>query len=281
MKWTRPALSTTGGFAYSLGNSLYIPLTSFSNSRTLPETRGPNFLLPPAAVAALCRVRDAEHGTDHFKDWCQWLDGHESPVKLPPAALDPFESQSSFLGETTASNKSNIIFSDRVGRRPTVAELLHDLEAIRDFDRFRSIVIAGEGEPTLRMASLEALVHGIGEMIRKNSIITTSIRVTTNGLAAVDCTTRLFACGVSSVSVALMTHDAAQYETLMMSGKKDEDQTVAHVQVQNFIRAAVRTGLQVEVTAVNRPDVDKEATSALALSLGVVPSAVRWRPFFP
>ena len=41
-------------------NTLYVPFTSFCNTRTLPQIRGPNFRLPPNVVAALCRVRDEE-----------------------------------------------------------------------------------------------------------------------------------------------------------------------------------------------------------------------------
>ena len=51
---------------YSLGNDLYVPLTSRCNTVTLPETRGPNFLLPASVAASLCRVRDLEHGTQQW-----------------------------------------------------------------------------------------------------------------------------------------------------------------------------------------------------------------------
>ena len=81
-------------YTYLLSNSssstLYVPLTSFCNSATLPQTRGPNFVLPPEAVAALCRVRDAELRQAKWDFWCRWLDQQETLQKLPPTPETSF-----------------------------------------------------------------------------------------------------------------------------------------------------------------------------------------------
>jgi hypothetical protein len=104
-----------------------------------------------------------------------------------------------------------------------------------------------------------------------------------------------------------MTGDSNQYQALvqpmvwipsptttkMMMTKEDEDgksslttmatssRTTAHDLVCHFIqRAAEMDGLEVEVTAVDRNDVDKAKLEALVQSLGVH-TPVRWRPYFP
>jgi len=55
-----------------------------------------------------------------------------------------------------------------------------------------------------------------------------------------------------------------------------------HGIVCDFVRAAVDAGgdgMSVEVTAVDRPDVDRTRTEELAARLGV--SELRWRSYFP
>jgi Zn-dependent peptidase ImmA (M78 family) len=54
----------------------------------------------------------------------------------------------------------------------------------------------------------------------------------------------------------------------------------AHERLCSFIASALACDLQVELTAVERPDVDKVKTQELATQLGVT-TQVRWRPYFP
>ena len=239
-----PTLS--GGFTYSLGHSLYVPLTSRCNSLTLPQTRGPGFLLPAQVVASLRRVRDAEEGTERWTQFANWLDAEEERQSLP----EPME---------------------RVDRswlspgRPTVTELLSEIP-----ENSSSIVIAGEGEPTLRMAALEELVT----KLRRQQPSDCHIRVTSNGLFPV--AHQLALCGVDSVSVALMTHDPEQYNDLMQP-------TCDHgyERVLEFVTQAQKEGLKVELTAVDQPGVDQDKTNKMAKSLVGIENPVRWRPFFP
>lgn len=79
-----------------------------------------------------------------------------------------------------------------------------------------------------------------------------------------------------------MTADSSQYKELMkpVLFTKDSNKKEAHAMVCDFIQQAVTCQLQVEVTAVDRPDVDKRATRQLAADLGVT-LPVRWRPYFP
>ena len=94
------------------------------------------------------------------------------------------------------------------------------------------------------------------------------------------CARQMKEAGVSGVSVALMTASPDLYDELMMPCLSDTISTPAHEMVCNFIVSALDVGLGVEVTGVDRADVDKAATEELAKTLGVA-DPVRWRPYFP
>jgi hypothetical protein len=282
-------------YCYSFcSNSLYIPLTCQCNSLTLPETRGPGFTLPAVVVASLCRVRDEqaqiEGRAPKWTQWCEWLDSqaelskHRLPNRLDESDLD--FGLDKYLREIS---------------KPTVTDLLDEIVS-SDISKWDSIVIAGEGEPTLRLDALIKLVHQL-HRIKSLKVIDIqnpvkeqkpSIRVVTNGLLGSKKTTELldavrYKVGDSEYrmidlcSVALMTHDIEQYDDLMrpnygsisLQGNKR-----AYHFVQDFIRSCLDAGVKVEATAVSRPDVDKEATEKAAAALGIS-LPVRWRTFFP
>eukprot|EP00592_Proboscia_alata_P013082 CAMPEP_0194388636 /NCGR_PEP_ID=MMETSP0174-20130528/99639_1 /TAXON_ID=216777 /ORGANISM="Proboscia alata, Strain PI-D3" /LENGTH=212 /DNA_ID=CAMNT_0039180117 /DNA_START=343 /DNA_END=981 /DNA_ORIENTATION=- len=173
---------------------------------------------------------------------------------------------------------------------------------------FDAFVLAGEGEPTLRLPAILALADFIrGKLSSSNQI---PIRVVTNGLtyaipeyyigeSCVDPILQMKDAGVTSLSVALMTASPSQYDDLMKpveltrlknkiqlkwrSNSKEylQNEAVrAHDLVCEFIHSAVLAGFDVEVTGVDRPDVDKFKAEALALHLGVT-KQFRWRPYFP
>ncbi|EEC46282.1 predicted protein [Phaeodactylum tricornutum CCAP 1055/1] len=254
MKWTK---TLTSCFTYRIGKSLYVPLTSRCNSRTLPLTRGPNFLLPPEVVVALCRVRDAEGNASQWKHWCIWLETQERKQKLPEPSDDAFVVE---------------LPSDFLSGRPTVEELLMEIQEI-NLSEFESIVIAGEGEPTLRFNILSKFVQHVQELCDL------PVRLSTNGLLSSTRAKDLVECGVDSVSVALMTSDADQYDNLMNPQLPSECSSRAHQMLCDFVIAAQKAGLQVELTAIDRPEVDREQTQALSTRLAGVD--VRWRSYFP
>ena len=168
-----------------------------------------------------------------------------------------------------------------------------------------SIVIAGEGEPTLLLEDTFELVRRIRSFAEtlpaypgKNP---PAIRLTTNGLVVpsiaqeeqpqqIAITTsgygnlpqRLWDSGVSRISVGLLTWNAKQYDDMMEPILVHGTSQTGFDVVCNFIQEAVRVNgdLEVELTAIDRPDVDKAKTEALAESLGVR-MPVRWRPYFP
>jgi hypothetical protein len=367
----------TSYFTYTLGRDLYVPLTSKCNSLTLPQLRGTNFTLPSHVVAALCRVRDSEatdvseseligreqlqSSSSKWSGWCSYLDTQDGHQKLPP----PDGPSVHFLIEDCTMMMMNMMSGgkeeQRQRRNPQIDDLFYEVQQHllsnnnNDADdainnpstmtttrtRPESIVLSGEGEPTLRwddMLQLSKKIHDT--MVSSTSSSSTSInkipiRLTTNGLLGNVRTPRLgrrrkqkgssdhdyesitivdlpmmvqsmVQCGISKVSVGLMTNDPQQYDdivlpqlvtattsTMLDDGNGDHDATTtattsssccpgaAHEIVCQFIQEAVQTkGLEVETTAIARDDVDKALTEALSQSLGVM-TPVRWRPYFP
>jgi hypothetical protein len=378
------AAATTTGFTYLLGHhTLYVPLTSRCNARTLPMTRGAQFTLPASVVAALCRVRQAEHGittsstTAEQQQQQQQQYQHDDdnvitllPQKLPEYPYEfissmttrPTSFSSTTSGTTATTQNSGSLWTTTTGR-PTVDELLAEVVSAttrnpnsssgkaQTAEIIQSIVISGEGEPLLRYNSLLSLIQQIrqhlnrvGDINTSNSTnkTTTRIRLTTNGLVdplqATTCAQQLVDAGLDAVSIALMTHNAQQYQEWMQpldrplqivvegggvdiplprSSATFTTTTISPQQQQrpevrlppapfdwvcHFCRAAVQAGLDVELTAVDRPNVDQAATEQLAAQLlnstgsnssknSAPPasqevkqqqlSVVRWRPYFP
>lgn len=257
MRLTRPLASYY--FTYSIGNNLYVPLTSRSNAKTLPETRGGNFLLGADIVAALCRVRDEEHGTKQWAPWCLYLDTKENKHKLPPAL------------ETVAA-----LPDYKTTGLPSISDLTAQIhEACERQPSLNSIVLSGEGEPTLRLWDMLQLVQDL--KTAPQECTPTTVRLTTNGLvdSPDSVVAKLKTIGIASLSVALMTADSDQYEELMTPAVPG-----GHGRVCRFIEHAVNAGLDVETTGVDRPDVDKVKAEELSRNLHVA-MPMRWREFFP
>jgi hypothetical protein len=274
-------------FCYSIGNSLYIPLTTKCNSLSLPETRGPRFLLSSQTVAALCRFRDAVSSVEDasykpkWQQWCEWLDMQdERSVHKLPELVRP--------KRDIWSNSKTLL------HRRLISELVSEA-CSSDLSRWSAIVIGGEGEPTLQHGALIQVVEGLHQQKdidagRYMKQAFPPIRITTNGLVDTERTNLLLRSlvqrdglrFVDSFSVALMTHTNEQYMTLMqpahdqLSLGNDKPYQV----VCNFIRSVIDSGIEVEVTAIDRIDVDKDATEAAAMALGVT-APVRWRSYFP
>jgi TatD family-associated radical SAM protein len=158
--------------------------------------------------------------------------------------------------------------------QPQVQDLLKEIQdqISHSGNDLSSIVISGEGEPTLRLDDVLSLAKLLADTSSTSSI---PLRLTTNGIVpAADTAEQLKAHGVTQVSVALMTADKAQYDELMKPMIVD-----AQSQVCRFIEQARETGLDVEVTAVDRKEVNKTELEELTQSLNVS-KEVRWRPYF-
>jgi hypothetical protein len=278
-------------FTYTLGKSLYIPLTSRCNSLTLPQTRGVNFVLPNSVISSLLNVRLAE---DHQSDNVSISD-YDSQITLEDRSILP-PNNLSWKVEEPWTNQS-VATSKTIPEFPSThalfQEVKHHLELhVHDID---SIVFAGEGEPTLRLEALETLASQIYCFMKtyntnEMNMMKKPMRIVTNGLVL--CTHpekerknvlhRLLSSGVQTLSIALMTSSPHQYETLMQpigfSCCSDDDSQI-HSKLCELVQDAVRIGFNVELTGVDHEYVDKQLANNLAQELGA--SSFRFRPYFP
>ena len=130
-------------------------------------------------------------------------------------------------------------------------------------ERPPEIIFCGFGEPTYRLTA-------IGNVATKsNAAQAPRLRLNTVGLGSAiwkrDIVPEL-ASRLDSVSVSLNTADPTQWLQLHRPKPAFRDQGFA--QVQEFVRACVRAGLDTTVTAVEFPEVDLAAVRRLAADLG-------------
>lgn len=361
-------------YTYTLGRSLYVPLTSRCNSVPLPQTRGPGFLLPLPAAEALARVRNAElppgpsvlPTTDLYEDW---LEEHDR-VGLPEYDLplvsglyrfgdggDLSESlqrrreiQAAMNASSGGDGGGDAEIDDLL--QPSISSLVDEVSSRLDFDpNFKEVVIAGEGEPTLRMDALLAVARRVRSFRESDAKYSATrrrsagrhlpsylpVRVITNGLVygvpnlgyspqnlERDGMTvvpphrhvvlrDMLDAGISRVSVALNTANRHEYDVIMEpschtgggamvgSGEGRTEDTgnggggesattlmpgTAHDIVCEFVLEAGKLGMEVELTGIDRPGIDKRETDRLArllLSVGRKTRrerAIRWRQYF-
>lgn len=156
----------------------------------------------------------------------------------------------------------------RLPIRPTVDEFMKEINHQIDF--VQEIVIAGEGEPTLVMDKLIKLLQAI-----RTSSAKIPIRINTNGI--VEDSEPIIRCAKDlsiGFSVAVMTDDANVHSQLM-----DVDPG-RHTLMQNFVRKAISAALDIEASAIERPEVNKDSTQHwVTHDLHV--KNLRWRSYFP
>lgn len=167
------------------------------------------------------------------------------------------------------------------GHEPTAAEVAAavNAEAV-DGCPVESAVFSGVGEPLLRLRVLEEVASGL---LTERAW---PLRVNTNGLMpaseAAGVALRLSKAGISTVSVNIATHDPKQYDALMepepLRYSPAFSLPLGHAEVCSFVEACVVQGLQVECTAVTRPEVDVEATSRFVAGLGAIFREQSWHP---
>lgn len=165
------------------------------------------------------------------------------------------------------------------GYEPTAAEIAEVVDAFYDSGASGTIrgmgeedgglVFAGDGEPLLREKVLLQSVRLIKE--KRHGVQT---RITTNGLFPPGVAADLGEAGVNRVTIQLMSADPQQYQRLL----EPEDGKGLGV-VCAFIEKLVEVGVEVEVTAVQRPEVNIGDVRALAMALGAV--SFRARSFHP
>lgn len=141
--------------------------------------------------------------------------------------------------------------------------------AVQDASTFgvdcEEITFAGYGEPLLRYDTIcEAaeLIKDYHKDYHKAAVL----RIKTNGLILsanrTDVASLLKKSGVDKMAIALQTDNATQYAEIMNPQEGGFDDVCA------FVTACTAEGLEVDCTAVERPEVNLEGTRKLALSLG-------------
>ena len=203
------------------------------------------------------------------------------------------------------------------GLRPSIVTIINEVRSRLDTPSvdYDQVVIAGEGEPTLRMDALLAISRAVtrdNSDSNKNKMQKhPAVRVITNGLCCgipnlgylpnnLDRDGTIIPvhrhailrdmtnAGITRLSVALNTANRHEYDVLMEpschTGGSVRPGT-AHDLVCELIVDATKIGMDVEITGIDRPGIDKIETERLARMLLSVRkgdshqrrSAVCWR----
>ena len=150
---------------------------------------------------------------------------------------------------------------------PTAAEVI---ECIRtQEDEPREVVFTGLGEPTLRLDQLLEIVRWLSG----RGIVS---RLDTNGHAQLlhpgrDVVAELAAAGLDRLSVSLNAADVETYDRLCRP-----QHAASFVAVTDFIRDAVRAGLDTTATMVGVPGLQVDGVAELA---GLIGARFRVRPY--
>jgi len=300
-------LCTQPTCTYVLGKSLYIPLTSRSNCYTLPETRGPGFKLPRSVVASLVRVRDYEIRNDQIIHG-----GLLANDGISPGKEGGKDDDHTVLNQTISNSQQDQeekialpkykysrvpswpLFNHDEQLYPTAEMILSEVQNyVQGSDPPKSIVFAGEGEPTLRLQTLMKLSENIKyRMIKSLDDCDCSIRIVTNGIVLANLNhgsrrgilEQLKSKGVDGLSIALMTSCPREYIDLMQPNvcsveAENLNDANSHEKLCELIQDAAQMGFHVECTGVDRSFVDKQMAEMLANELGAY--SFRWRPYFP
>jgi len=246
-------------FTYTLGRSLYVPVTSRCNSVPLPQTRGPNFTLPRDIAETLLRFREAEQpGSVPPEMHEAWLGGFdddgEDRVRMPPYTQvllnSLYPNQTDDLLRTVQDQKRNRELMSSVAAaavpdplQPSIASLIDEVESRIDEGNhsarneggkraYDSVVIAGEGEPTLRMDACLALARRVSSMddplpvrLITNGLVYSipnfgysPFNAERNGILPLHRHTVLrdmLEAGITEISVALNTANRHEYDVMM------------------------------------------------------------------
>ena len=181
------------------------------------------------------------------------------------------------------------------------------IERCKQSPYYDGLVYAGIGEPLLRLDVLEEA----SQRLHTSYGSAFKLRINTNGMvhpgARAAVVARLLGAGISSVSVALASADAAEWERLMQPASfavDDGNSTRGaqrahcsstagtgspasstssrrgprHEHVCGFVSALSAAGCDVECTAVAAPGVELDAVRSLAESLGATFRERSWHP---
>ncbi|MEM2320334.1 MAG: TatD family nuclease-associated radical SAM protein [Candidatus Bathyarchaeia archaeon] len=142
-------------------------------------------------------------------------------------------------------------FRLKLSREPTAEEIIEELKEHISRRRWNEIVFCGFGEPTSRLDCLLKVTKWI-----KKYHPFLKVRLNTNGQAPLlnpgrDVVAELKSAGVDVVSVSLNGHDEETYNRVCRPEFKE-----AYKSIINFIQALKNANIDVEITALNLPEID-------------------------
>ena len=317
---SRAAAAAAFHFTYTIGDTFYVPLTSqcqLNAVTTLPQSRGPGFSLSMDVIRALQNVRKIE-GFDTSTSTSTSGVSDESEKGLVRELLPPIQYSSDGNKDSDQELLVNLLNNDwstifngvDMGGNGKASGLPKDMDKLlikelEDYimhsgikacstqtDFVLRVAFAGEGEPLMRPQELLWFSRKISDLAQSHQC-NLNLRVVTNGIVHPSAAKVLSECGVTGVSVALMTADQQQYQDIMGTTRIDDILSVhykeniddqmcktCHDQVCKFIKEAIHSGLDVELTGLDRADIDKKFAESLGNKLGVDSSRFRWRPYF-
>jgi TatD DNase family protein len=149
------------------------------------------------------------------------------------------------------------------------------LQAIGDPNKYEQIVFCGYGEPLLRLDAVKQIAEELKTKFdSRNSIF--DIRIDTNGQANLFWGKNILPelkGLIDHMTISLNAENAEVYDKICRSvfGK------AAYPAILEFIKEAKKYIPQVEISVVDRPEVDKAACKKIAKELGV---SFRLRPYY-
>ena len=236
------------GIAYILSNTLYLAPTACSPAaRTMRSCRGPSFEDPQSGFATLDPTRFSSR----------------SAAPLPASR----KSQQAATAEDTGFQP--LPPGDVEPTAEELASLVEEFFAACGESSSGEVVFQGNGDP---LEAAAVVIGTVGLVAQRRGGI--PFRLNTLGLCSASTVDALLAsaafgssssgrCRIAEVSVFMPAAEASRYAELLRpcEGRGFDDACT-------FVRRSAQAGVAVEVTAVDRPDVDVAAVEALAMRLG-------------
>ncbi|MEM2593276.1 MAG: TatD family nuclease-associated radical SAM protein [Candidatus Bathyarchaeia archaeon] len=164
-------------------------------------------------------------------------------------------------------------FRLKLSSEPGVERVIEELEKHISRRRWREVVFCGFGEPSIR---LDCLLE-VTKWIKKHHPFL-RVRINTNGHAFLlnpdrDVVRELKRAGVDAVSVSLNGHDEESYNSICRPQFQGSYRSVI-----NFIQALKDANMDVEITAVDLPEINISKIREFAEKVG---AKFRLRDFIP
>lgn len=164
-------------------------------------------------------------------------------------------------------------FRLKLSSEPSAEKVIEELGKHISRRRWREVVFCGFGEPTARLDCLIRVTKWI-----KSHYPFLRVRLNTNGHAFLlnperDVIGELKSAGVDAVSVSLNGHDEESYNSVCKPEFKE-----AYKNVIEFIQALKETNMDVEITAVDLPEINISKIRDFADRVG---AKFRLREFIP